>query len=240
MAVDELQGAVHPMLFGREAVVIEGLSERGQRVYRRQVRRSLINGVTLALPITRRLLGEDAVVGLIVAWLDQSPPTTRLYWQLPLEFAAWLAAQPSPAHPALPELVHWETVEVDILNSPNGSSAGLVGAPGEGDGAVLDPSARLCIYHHPVHRMTQEASSWPEALATPVFLAVYRVNERVRWTVLDPRVAQLLAQLSEGATVGEGLTFLEELYGEVDRPWMMEQLRSLVERGVLLGFGAAE
>lgn len=240
MAIDDLQQSVRQMLFAKEAAPVEGLSARGQRVYRRQVRRSLVNGVTLGVPIARALLGEEAVEGLIEQWLDASVPTTRLYWQLPLEFAGWVAEMPSPVHPALPELVHWETAEVDILNAPDASSEALSAAPTDGARAELHPSARLCIYRHPVHRMTVESTDWPEALETPAFIIAYRRGERVFWNLLEPQVAQLLAKLAEGATVGEGLAFLESLYGAVDRGVLVERLGALVERGALVGFRGAE
>lgn len=219
----------------------EGIFDpRARAIYRRQVRRSLIRGVRLALPITRRLLGEEAVEALIVRWLEAGGSTSRLYWQLPLEFSAWadeVAAELS--HPALAELIRWETVEVDVLNAPDdGVEAAGGEAPEAGRGVALSASARLCVFTHPVHRLGLESSAWPEASGAPLFLVVWRVGERMRWREVEAPLAQLVASLSSGSPLREGLAFIEGLYppGAVSAARLMEGLARLREAGVILGF----
>ena len=234
----DLQRQVARMLFDPSPTALEGMSERGQRVYRRQVRRGLMSGVKLAIPIAIELLGRRRVDELLARWLAESPATTRLYWQLPLEFCQWFMEEPDPDHPALRELIHWETIEVDILNAedpPEGLS--LSSEPTEASSVVLDPSSRLCIYTHPVHLMDTASTGWPEPLPGPIFLLAYRRQERLRWTVVSPQVAQLLAAVIETqGSIAQGLSFLEGMYAEVDRASLLSELRSLTSAGALMGF----
>ena len=163
-----LEAQFRHMLLARERVPFEGMSERSQQVYRRQVRKALTRGVKRAIPIAGRLVGKEALDDLLARWLADSPPTTRLYWQLPLAFCAWFVTQPDPLHPSLPELIHWETIEVDVLLAEDPAPGlSLAESAEEGLRPVLHPSARLCIYQHPVHTMTTSSESWPEAMPAP-------------------------------------------------------------------------
>ncbi len=234
----DLEAQLRQMLLAREPVEVEGLSARGQRVYRRQVRGSLMSGTRLAIPICDRLLGRAVMDTWLERWLDEAPPTTRLYWQLPLEFAQWCVGAPDHPHLAMPELIHWETLEVDILNAPDPSPwPGLTRDPAPDKQPALDPSARLCVYRHPVHRLDLDAAGWPEAAPDPVFLMAWRRDEHLRWRTLSAQCAQLTAHLVEhDAVLAVGLDFLQSLYGEIDRDALVGELAALVEGGALLGF----
>lgn len=233
-----LEEAFRQTLLAPEPVPLEGMDERAWKVYRRQVRKSLMSGVRLAIPLTIALLPEEALDGLLEAWLAQAPPTSRLYWQLPMEFAAWLSQQPALPHPALAELVHWETIEVDILNAPDPDpSLTLEPEPAPEARVVLDPSARLCIYQHPVYRMKRD-EPWPEPLPAPVFVVAFRVEERLRWRTITTPVAQLLATAAEhDVSLGHGLAMLAQAHGDgFDAEAVLAELRVLVDRGALRGF----
>jgi hypothetical protein len=240
------EAALRRWLLGASPEEPQGMFDaRSRAIYRRQVRRSLFSGVRVALPIARRLLGEDGLDAQIGRWLEASAPTTRLFWQLPAEFAAWYAEHPDPAYPAaLAELIHWEAVEVEVIHAPAAEAAPLSGLSLELSselGVMLDPSARLCIFRHAVHRMTQEAAAWPPPLEAPLFLVTWRREERQVWREVGAPVAQAVALLAEGQTWGEASSFVVGLYGgQVEAGSLLEGVEALRERGAVLGYVSPE
>lgn len=237
--MSDLDQQLKDLLLKPEPTGVEGLSEDAQRIYRRQVRGSLYSGTRLAIPIAIKLLGDSIINAYIARWLHEAPPNTRLYWQLPLEFAAWFLQQTDFEHPALPELIHWETIEVDVINAPNPDPIELLHPkPSDALSPVLDPSTRLCIYRYPVHRMTRSTEAWPTPLEAPTFLLAYRKEEVMYWKIISPQTAQLLAKASEGAQLSACYEFLEQLYGQIDRASIDHELSTLVHKGALRGFVA--
>jgi hypothetical protein len=237
-----LERDLRQLLLARAPAPVHGLDARAQQIYRRQVRKSLLSGARMGVPITRALLTPQGLDELLDRWLDAAPPTTRLYWRLSLDFAAWVAQLPDPPHPALAELVHWETLEIDVLNAPDPDPAQPLQAELRPDlGAQLDPSARLAIYQHPVFHISEDHPAWPEPSPQPSFVIAWRQHERLRWKIASPDLAQLLAQLANGASLQQSLDFLAQLYGpQLDADRLLRDLGQLQQRGVLLGAVPAE
>ncbi len=223
----DLEEGLKQWLLRRDPKPFEGLDERSRRLYRRLVRRSLLSGVKGSLPMTCRLVGEAKVGELVARWIEESPPQTRLYWRLPLEFAEWVRSQEEMPHPCVGDLVHWEAVKLDVRNAPD------EGASGGAEEWTLDPSARLGIYKYPVFRMGREDEECPRPLPGPTFVVVFRREERPMWRVLSGPAAQCLAQIAEGKSVKEGLEFLGGLYEEVPEEEILEELQILRDRGAL-------
>ena len=235
----ELERGLQQWLLSRNPEPFDGLDKRARRVYRRLVRRSLIGAIRVSLPLTHRLLEGDQFTELVARWIEESPPTTRLYWRLPLEFSEWIRTSKIDdlPHPAVADLVHWEAVKIDVRNArADGEEMELFDEPVPTSNAILDPSARLGIYRYPVYRMKRDAPSWPEPLPTPHFIVAYRRDEKPRWRRLSAMMAQLLAQLVEDQTIADGLAFLRQMYGDVDEESIRENLRTLQVVGVLRGF----
>jgi hypothetical protein len=237
--VKPLEEQLRDHFFNPEPALIEGLSEKGHRIYRRQVRNNLFGGVKRALSTSLRLAGEKAIDDLIQAWLLQAPPQTRFFWELPVEFGTWIGARAAATDPlALGELIQWEATEIAVLNGGTPTPRTIQQEVSDASVAHVHPATRLGVYAHPVHRLNRDDVTWPKPSATPNFIIAYRVGEKMHWLVLQPQAAQLVAKLDEGATVGEGLAFLESLYGNVDRPGLKATLVDLVHRGALLGFSS--
>jgi hypothetical protein len=243
--VEELERELRDLFLKTEPAWLDGVDPRAQRIYRRQVRRALKGGVLPALPISVGLLGEARMQALLNLWLEGSVSETRFYWRLPLEFAAWLAQQDlgalvlegEPAHPALAELVTWEAVEVEILQSPDSQpDPQRVAEPDPARALVLAPSARLCVFRYPVQELKEGATEWPAPREPASFVLAFRANERLRWHNLHPRTAQLLAFSGQTETLGQALGGLGGLYADLDVEQELERLRPLVASGAILGF----
>ncbi len=210
---------------------LEGVEPEREALYRRLVVANLAAPVEKAAPLARALLGEEPFRALVTSWLAGAPPTTRTYRDLPLAFAAWLAARPATGHAALAELVHWETLEVEVLGAPDPEGPPPPDEPALDARVESDPSARLAAYRHPVHRLDPAAPAWPALAAEPVLLLAHRVDEARRVVELSPGAARLLAACAAGVTVGEALGQV----GGASAP-ALALLRDLRARGALRGF----
>ena len=224
------------IIFAQEPEFFEQVPLYPQKIYRRQIRKTMRTSVLRALPITSRLLGEDTIKSWVDEWLVSAPLQTRLYWQIALEFSAWLQEKGDLPHPAVRELVHFETIEIDVLNAPNAPYGLQHVKLDEEVRAVLEPSVRLGIYQYPVHRMNSETETWPEKSSRPNFVFAFRRAEKFEWIGLAPQLAQLFAKMSEGATLGESMAFLNELYGKLNAKRLRTGLIDLHHRGLILAF----
>ncbi len=222
-----------------------------QQVYRRLVRNNLVGVVTRACPHARRLAGEDVFAAVVDRWLDEQPPTTRLVRDVPLQFAAWLAAWPAPQlpHPAFAELCHFESLEIDVTLAETARQRGDVVDPlvvgGAGGGVderavvVLDPAARLAVYAHPVHRVTATTTQWPTPTSTPSILLCFQQAEAFVVAPLSPALARVLVQSADGVALGLALDDVaaEAASGGVafDRARVRADLVDLYLRGAVAG-----
>lgn len=237
----DLERDLRSLLFSAEPGepgALAGVEPERRAVYRRIVRNNLFRTIRNTCPIARKLLGEQSFDRLVARFLDERPPTTRLYRELPLAFAAWLSSiDAAPHHPALPELVHFETVEVEVQQAPNPSGAPRAGLPDDDAGIEADPSARLLAYTHPVHLLARGAERFPSPTPEPTFLVAWRLEENMRWRQIPAVLAKVLALCGEGLSLGRALALLEEQHpGQVDRGRVRSLLVDLKHRGALLGF----
>lgn len=224
------------LLFSKETPKDSPFDAQGTRVYRRQIRLTISSSVLRGMPIAIALMGEPAIQDIVDTWLEREPPTTRLYWQLPVVFAEWLMTADDLDVPlALRELIHWETLEISVLNAANPSGPRPTLSPGAPDATKIqfDPSLRLAVYHHPVHELTKKSPGLPEA-PTPSFLLMYRRNEAAHYRTVAPELAQIVAHMSGGESLASGLAFLRGLYGDAldEGRWRSELVR-LAHLGIL-------
>ncbi len=240
-----LEESVRKMLLDQDVRLFEGMDERAQRLYRRQVRKSILGAVRRAIPVATHLTSAEHLNRILGVWLEQSPPQSRLYWQIAGEFAAWLGSAPdlSVPHPAFAELIHWEVLEIDVINAPDLPASPVLGRDIDDRAAmILDPSARLAIYQHPVHTLDRRSDGWPAPLAVPAFIVAWRnpSNERFKHLQVTPMLAQMVAHLHDGSPLASGWAFLEGLYGEFDRKPVLDELQRLIEGGAVAGFLLSE
>lgn len=207
-------------------------------VYRRLVRGNFHSAIRRALPITKRLVAEADLDELIDLFLASSPPHVRALWQAPAAFSAWCAEQSLERwHPALPELIHFECVELEVLYTPDATVLASPALPTLASRIEADPSARLLAYRFPVHRMTLERAQFPEASATPNFLVVWRADEKMRCQDVSTATAKLLLYCGTALCVAEGLDQLRaEANAELDVDAILQELAALQKQGALVDF----
>jgi hypothetical protein len=234
-ALRDVEKQWRSLVLGRDEALMPGIDPVRQRVYRRLVRNSLTGNIRRAIPHAIRIAGEAKIEELLVRFLDEVGPQTRIYRQVPSEFADWAMAQELGA---LGELMHWEILEVDVILAPDTEQ---IFSRTLTDGAVVitAPSARLAAYMHPVHQVNASTTTLPAASSEPVLLLAWRAGERYAWQRIDGAVAKTLVAAAEGKTSAEAFAAIEATTApgdRLDRERTKATLVDLQRRGAIAGF----
>ncbi|MBB1089359.1 putative DNA-binding domain-containing protein [Lysobacter sp. SG-8] len=218
------------------------IEDRRLQVYRELLFNNVENLLSGNFPVIRRILGPAAWKGLVRAFFRDHRSRTPLFPELPREFLRFLESDPRAHPPWMPELAHYEWVELALQISdaelpvdidPAGDL--LAGQP------RLSPLAWPLAYAWPVHRLGpgRLPEAPPEA---PTLLLLRREPDgRVRFSELSPLAWRLLARL-DAAEATTGRELLGALAGEAGVPRdaafesagvaLLEQMRA---SGVVLG-----
>lgn len=195
---DDVEGALRALLLDPDGPLLPGVEPARQRALRRLVQNNLRGAVKRAIPHALRLAGPDATDALLTRFLHEAPPTTRFIREVPAAFARFVGALADAElpHPALRELVHWETVELEVLMAPDTADVDACASRW-----VPDPSARLVAYRHDVIAVNESTCAWPDAGVEPVFALCFRAADRVRTRRISSACARALGAIAEGAPV---------------------------------------
>jgi hypothetical protein len=239
MKLDVAEQSLRDLTMAHDEKLFEGVEAKRQRLYRRLVRGNLFTSVRRAIPITRKILGEETVDAMIARFLDEVGPRTRLVRMVASEFASWLMTQPELPHAATGELVHWEALEIEVGMAAEYDGPSLSRVPTEDAKIETHPSARLAAYRHRVHAMTTSDAAYPEPESEPTILLAWRQSERFYWQTLEGSVAKTLVECSDGKTIGDAFAAIESALAAddaFDRARVKAQLVDLCRRGALAGF----
>jgi hypothetical protein len=244
MKLHDVEESWRALLLGSEERLMPDVEPARQRVYRRLVRSNLMQNCRRAIPISRKLVGDDVVDGWIARFLDEQGPRTRLVRHIPSELAEWLLAQPveSLPHAAAAELVHWEVLEVEVALAPDHEGPGYPRVPTPSSRIETHPSARLAAYQHGVHALSSSSTHYPPRSPMPVILLAWRGGERFVWQRLMGGTAKVLVECAQGKTIGDAFVAVEQslVDGDVlERPRVMADLVDLCRRGAIVGFPPA-
>jgi hypothetical protein len=179
-----------------------GVPARRMRVYNELLFNNVQGFLLACFPISRQVLGARKWRRLARAFFRDHACHSPYFWQIPDEFLRylqdeWVATEDYPAF--LPELVHYEWVELDLETSdadaslPAHDPAGdlLAGRP------LLNPVLRVLAYRYPVQRLSARYRP-SEPPAEPTFILAFRDAEpRVRFLAINAATAQLLDLLRE-------------------------------------------
>lgn len=194
-----------------------GIEPRRMAVYRELFRATLESLLAANFPVIRRTLGGDAWMTLVGDFHREHRCATPLFTEIAPEFIAWLVDN-SERHPAwLPELAHYEWMElraqIDDAPLPPHAPDGdlLTGVP------MLSPQAWPLAYAWPVDRIGpafQPASSPVE----PTLLLVRRDTAmQVHFARLSALAFRLL-QMIEADEGHSGQTLIDALADEAGLP----------------------
>lgn len=182
-----------------------GVPARAMAIYEKLVYANLAGFLATAFPVSRRILGVRRWQRLLRAFLREHVCQTPYFHRIPEEFLRYLQdlpAWPAELPPFLPELAHYEWVELALDTSdqdrdlPAHDPLGeLLGAP-----PLVNPVLQLLAYRWPVHRLSPRfRPATPPGEAT--FLVVWRNRQlAIRFSLLTPAAAHLLDLLQTRPT----------------------------------------
>lgn len=220
-----------------------GLEERRIAVYRDLLFNNIESLLGGNFPVIHRLLGDTHWKELVREFYRDHRSQTPLFPEIAREFLRWLESVPAPQPAFLPELAHYEWVELALQISEARADT----LPHDPDGdvfegvPVLSPLAWPLAYAWPVHRLGPDFQPEVPPAAPTLLLLRREADGSVRFSELSPLAFRLLARLGEQP----GLTGREQLHalaGEaglaVDDGFFAQGRKLLAQMratGVLLG-----
>lgn len=194
-----------------------GIEARRMAVYRELFYNAIEGLLAANFPVIRRTLDDTAWHALVHEFHREHRCATPLFTEVAQEFIEWLATTADRHVPWLPELAHYEWMElraqIDDTAPPSHDPAGdiLAGVP------LLSPQAWPLAYAWPVDRIGPDfipAAPPPE----PTLLLVRRdASMQVHFAALSPLAFRLL-QLVQANDSASGDALIDTLAGEAGLP----------------------
>lgn len=227
-----------------------GAPARGMRVYQELVFDNLDGFLSACYPVTRKLLGARAWRRMVRQFMREHRCHSPLFRDIPKAALDWSAGRAEELFPHLPflaELMHYEWLELAVETAPDDGIAPqrlqpdgdlLAGRP------MLHPTARLACYRYPVHRIGPRCKPGAAESATHCYLLWRDDADAVRFILLSPLAAHLLALLQEQArSARDALAQLATEAGPGQLQHYLDAGRELLDQlhaqGALLGTWSA-
>lgn len=204
----------------RRAARPGGVPARRMRVYTELLYNNLEGFLLACFPVCRKILGKRRWARLVRAFFRDHACHSPYFRQIPEEFLKYLQEEglPGPEYPAfLPELAHYEWVELELDTSDQDRVLPAHVADGDlmAGQPLLNPVSRVLAYRWPVHRLSPRyRPAVPPA--QPTFTLAFRdAGQQVRFILLNPAAARLLALLQEatGLTGAAAVARVEDELG---------------------------
>ena len=220
-----------------------GVEERRLQVYRDLLFNNLASLLAGNFPVIRKLLGEDGWTTLVRAFYRDHRCQTPLFPEVPREFLRYLEATPGITPEFLPELAHYEWVELALqihearapaITTPPDDGASLLDKP-----LTVSPLAWPLAYRWPVHRIGPALQPDVPPPGPTLLLLRRGPDGTVRFSELSPLAWRLLERIgAEPALSGrDHLLALADEAQAADRDGFLAQgtalLRQMQASGVI-------
>ena len=227
----------------QQAPAPAGIEDRRLQIYRDLFYNNIEGFLANAFPVIRRLSDDADWHAWVRAFYARHPCHDPQLHGVASAFVDWLQGDMPGLPPWLPELAHYEWVELAL----DLSEASDEQTPHEPDGDLLagvpvpSPLAWPLAYAWPVHRIGPELQP-AEPPPQPTYLVVYRNRQdRVKFLEINAVTARLL-QLIEEQPGRTGRQLLTDIAGELQQanpePVVAagrDMLTALRERDIVLG-----
>jgi len=194
---------------------------RGNRfdIYRNNVAASLVAALARSFPVVERMVGEEYFAALALAYVRQSPPTSRILADYGDGFPEFVEGfTPLADYPYLADMARLELIRIAVMRAADMPSDRDVGDAVGAEAllqmrCMLSPSARLIASPYPIATLwkrhqddtPQPLEAWPDER-----LLIFRGNDGVVHAPLFQVEFQLFSDLSNHETLGDALFALKD------------------------------
>jgi hypothetical protein len=223
MTLAELQALLHGRITGmvpgredalRNEVVSRPPLEAVERVeiYAGMYLHRLVDAIAEDVPHTSRVLGHDAFLELVRAYLHEHPSRSPDIGQAGRSFGAWLRAYRG-IRADLPDLALLERARSEVRGAPDGTVAGAEELQSLNPEALpgarfhFSPALRVLRLQHDVRALwdalEQDTGEIPDPAPAPLTVVVWRQEFKVFHTGLSEPEARALMVARDGGTLEE-------------------------------------
>lgn len=223
-----------PAVTARSAVHVAGNARVSPAeqvdIYRRQFWLRHVDCLREDYPALLHLLGDDGFQALCEGYLQAFPPKTPSLRDLGADFPAFAASYtgfPSDRQSLAVDLARYENAFVDVFDGAELAPLDLGKIQGVSDDfwsrarLVVHPHLALVQAHHKVHLLRYlakhgeppELTEFLERREEPYFIALFRLDDVVRYEVLPREAFLLLVELRAGYPLTEALARVLEALG---------------------------
>lgn len=179
-----------------------GAPARRMRVYEELLFNNLEGFLLACYPVTRKLLGERAWKRAVRQFFVEHHCHSPLFRDIPKAFLDWLGEPAKARFPDLPyltELMHYEWLELAVSISPEEADPDAIDPAGDllAGQPALHPSARLACSRYPVHRIGPRFKPTAPDAEPHCYLLFRDTSDSVRFILLNPLAARLIALLGD-------------------------------------------
>lgn len=197
-----------------------GTPARGMKVYSDLLFNNVFNGVSSCFPVARSILGKRRWRQLVREFFAVHRCRTRCFRQVPEEFLQFMQQRDATAgeHDFLIPLLHYEWVELAVdtcTREPDFTSIDPGGDLCAGQ-PVLTPAHMLLCYPYAVHRISKRYQPTTDQQEQTCLLVFRDSADKVRFVILNPVSARLVALVEAGNLTGEQA--LDEVIAELQHP----------------------
>jgi hypothetical protein len=218
-------------------------------VYNELLFNNVIGQISSCFPVARSILGESEWRRLVRTFFAKHRCRSPYFRQIAEEFLQFM--QEHNATGGEPDfliyLLHYEWVELAVEISDKEADMSAIDTAGDllAGHPVLAPAHMLLAYPYPVHRIGKDYQPTPLQQEQTCLLVFRDGNDKVRFIVLNPVSARLIALIEAGNISGEHA--LEQIVAGLQHPnpasalaGGREILENLRKEGAIIGTSVAD
>ncbi|HMM70661.1 MAG TPA: putative DNA-binding domain-containing protein [Rhodocyclaceae bacterium] len=229
----------------RRAALPAGASARRMRVYQELLFNNLESFLLACYPVSRRILGKRRWQKMVRHFFAEHRSHSPLFRDIPEAFLHWARTRAEMVNedwPFLTDLLEYEWLELAVSIDPRVPGSDTVDPAGDllAGIPVLQPASRLASYRWAVHRLGPRFRPRDPDGTVYHYLLFRGEDDSVRFLLLNPLSAALLALAQLHPASGHQLlTQLADHGGMSDRDAFIRQgatlLGQLRQQGAIVG-----
>jgi hypothetical protein len=198
----------------------KGVPAGRMKVYNDLLFNNIFGQISSCFPVARTVLGKRKWRQLVREFFATHRCRTPYFRQVPEEFLQYMQQRGSSGSDPdfLIYLLHYEWVELAVDISSNETDMSAIDPAGDlcAGNPVLAPAHMLLAYPYAVHRISKRFQPTPQQQEQTCLLVFRDSNDKVRFIVLNPVSARLVALIEAGNVSGEQA--LAQIVAELKHP----------------------